>query len=314
MKQQQFEAQHAALWDEIALILDGAGSAPHALPGLYRRLCTTLALAGQRGYSPALTAYLQKMVGDCHRRLYGARAARQGTLLRWLAWDLPRQVRAEWRLMLLAFVAFFGVAIAVGLLIWYEPHRAYSFASPAELDNYRKMYHPAAAKVGRGGDQGDVLMFGFYIWNNVSIGFRTFAGGIFGGIPALLSLGSNGMHAGVIAAWLSRDSATAVRFWSFVVTHSSFEVAGLLLSGVSGMRLGLTLLHPGRLGRRDALQAASVTLFPMILGGAVLTVVAAFFEGFWSASGFSPEVKYTVGAVCWTAVISYFLLAGRSPR
>jgi uncharacterized membrane protein SpoIIM required for sporulation len=314
MKQQQFEARHSALWEEITYILDGAGSAPHTLPALYRRLCQCLALASQRGYSPALTGYLQNLVTACHRRLYGTAAARPATLLRWLGWDLPRQVRAEWRLLLLATLAFFGVALVVGFLIWFEPHRAYSFASPAELEKYRQMYHPTLSKGGRGGDQGDVLMFGFYIWNNVSIGFRTFASGIFGGIPALFSLGSNGMHAGVIAAWLSRDSATALPFWSFVVTHSSFEVAGLLLSGVAGMRLGLTLLRPGRMKRRDALQAASVTVFPVMVGGAVLTVVAAFFEGFWSASSVSADIKFTVGALCWTGVIVYFLLAGRSRR
>lgn len=314
MKQSQFEAEHGALWDEIANLLDGAGRSRDALPSLYRRLCQTLALATQRGYSPALTDYLQKMVTDCHKALYGSTAARPSTLLQWLGVDLPRTVRAEWRLLLLAIAASFGVALTVALLIWLEPHRVYSFADAADLEKYRRMYSPGAAKSGRGGDAGDVMMFGFYIWNNVSICFRTFAAGIFGGIPALLSLGSNGMHMGVIATWLSRDPATAGRFWSFVVTHSSFELTGLVLSGVAGMRLGLTLLHPGRASRRDALQAASTRIFPVIVGAAVLTVLAAFFEGFWSASSVTPQVKYAVGGLCWAAVIAYFLFAGRGRK
>lgn len=313
MKQQQFEAEHAPLWERIAAILDGGGQR-EALPELYRRLCQCLALAVQRGYAPALTDYLQKMVGDCHKRLYGASPARPALLLRWLSWDLPRRVRAEWRLMLLACTAFFGVALVVGLLVWDEPYRAYSFSDAAQLEQYSSMYQPGKNK-GRGGDSGDVMMFGFYIWNNVSIDFRTFAGGIFGGVPALLSLGANGLHTGVIAAWLSRDPETATMFWSFVITHSSFEVAGLLLSGVAGMRLGLSLIHPGRLRRRDSLQAASVAIFPVIVGAALLTVLAAFFEGFWSAStAVTPQAKYIVGGICWTLVAAYFLFAGRAPR
>jgi uncharacterized membrane protein SpoIIM required for sporulation len=170
--------------------------------------------------------------------------------------------------------------------------------------------------MGRGGSEGDVMMFGVYIWNNVSIGFRTFAGGIFGGLPALFSLAFNGIHLGIAGSWLSRDSATVTNFWSFVVTHSSFEITGLVLSGMAGMRLGLALLAPGRLTRRHALLAASHAMFPVIVGAALLTVLAAFVEAFWSAStSVPPAVKYAVGAACWSAVAAFFALAGRtSPK
>ena len=314
MKQKQFEAEHAALWWEIEAILGGAGADPRALPALYRRLCQCLALTLQRGYSPILADYLQKMVGDCHRRLYGAAIERPLTLLRWLLVDFPCQVRAEWRLLLLAFFAFFGVALGVGLLVWHQPHWAYSFASAEQLDSYRRMYQPSAIGAGRG-SEGDLLMFGHYIWNNVSICFRSFAGGVFGGIPALLSIGLNGMHGGVIAAWLSKDPATSERFWSFVVTHTSFEITGLLLCGVAGMRLGLSLIHPGRQRRADALHGASVAMFPVLVGGAIMTGLAAFVEAFWSAAPAIPaSAKYAVGGLCWAMVIAFFVFAGRGRR
>lgn len=312
MKQHQFEADNAALWQEIAAILDGTQADRRALPTLYRRLCQCLALSRQRGYSPAVADYLQKMVGDCHRLLYGTVVQRPNTLLRWMAVDFPCRVRAEWRLLLVACVAVFGVALGVGLLVWFDPQMAYSFASAEDLAKYRKMYQPGMTKVGRGGSEGDVQMFGFYIWNNVSIDFRTFAAGVFGGIPALLSMAFNGMHMGVIAAWLSKDPATSETFWSFVITHASFEFAGLVLSGVAGMKLGLALIHPGRRSRGHALQVASEQMFPVLVGAALLTFLAAFFEAFWSASPSIPvNVKYAVGALCWALVIGFFVFAGR---
>jgi uncharacterized membrane protein SpoIIM required for sporulation len=281
---------------------------------LYRRLCQSLALANQRGYSPLLIEHLQRMVGDCHKRLYGVAVERPLTLRRWLLHDLPQLVRAEWRLMLFAIVAFWGVALAVGLLVWIKTYWAYSFKSSQELDSYRRMYQPGQAHVGRNGG-GDILMFGFYIWNNVSICFRTFAGGIFGGIPAIFSIVFNGIHGGIIASWLSKDPATSSTFWPFVITHSSFEITGLLLSGVAGMRLGLALIHPGRLSRRHALLVTSRRMFPVIVGAALLTVLAAFFEAFWSASTAVPvQLKYGVGAVCWLLVIGFFAFAGRAER
>lgn len=314
MKQHQFEEQHSALWAEVERILGGKSNEIEHLPQQYRRLCQSLALCIQRGYSPALTDYLQKLVADCHRRLYGTAVERPMTLHYWMGQEFPRLVRAEWRLLLLSFLAFWGIGLLVGLLVWYKPQWAYSFSTAAQLDEFHKMYQPGGFNKGRG-SEGDVVMFGFYIWNNVSICFRTFAGGIFGGVPALLSIMFNGMHGGVIASWLSKDPVTRQTFWSFVVTHSSFEITGLMLSGLAGMRLGLSLIHPGRLSRRHALFAASQRIFPVILGAAIMTFLAAFFEAFWSANpNISANVKYAVGAVCWTLVISFFAFAGRSGR
>jgi uncharacterized membrane protein SpoIIM required for sporulation len=311
MKQSQFSAQNADLWAEVNAILDGSQADQRALPVLYRRLCQCLALSRQRGYSPALADYLQKMVADCHRRLYGNVVERPTTLVRWMTVDFPCRVRAEWRLLLAACLIFFGIALGVGLLVWFQPHWAYSFSSPSKLAEYRSMYQAHSIGAGRG-SQGDFQMFGHYIWNNVSICFRTFASGLFGGIPALLSIGLNGMHMGVIAAWLSKDPATSINFWSFVVTHSSFEVTGLLLSGMAGMRMGLALIHPGRLGRGQSLHVASQQMFPVIVGAALLTFLAAFVEGFWSAEpSIAPNVKFAVGAVCWSAVVLFFVFCGR---
>ena len=311
MKQKQFEHQHAQLWSDIEAVLQGKSRETEAFPSLYRRLCQSLALSLQRGYSPALTDYLQKLALDCHSRLYGQAVERPATLRYWLTREMPRRVREEWRLLLVAALAFWGIALAVGVLVWYEPHWAYSFMPPPQLQDVQKMYQPDRFQNGRG-DEGDMMMFGFYVWNNVSIGFRTFAGGLFGGIPALLSLAFNGMHLGTVASWLSMDPSTRGTFWPFVITHSSFEIAGLILSGVAGMRLGLALIHPGRLGRRHALMAASRRMFPVIVGAALLTVLAAFFEGFWSASASIPNsVKYAVGSLCWAIVIAFFAFAGR---
>lgn len=314
MKQKQFEAHYAALWSEIESLLNSSRAEAVALPALYRRLCHSLALSTQRGYSPALTDYLQRLVLDCHQRLYGTPLARPLVLRRMLLSELPQRVREEWRLLLLALIAFWGVGLACGLLVWLSPSWAYSIMDASELHKIRSMYAGASLQQGRGGSDGDFMMFGFYIWNNVSICFRTFAGGIFGGVPALISLLFNGMHIGVIGSVLSADAATRHNFWSFVITHSSVEISGLLLSGVAGMRLGLAILHPGRLSRRHALYAASQRMFPVLVGAAMLTLLAAFIEAFWSASAVPQAVRYAVGAVCWLLVIAFFAFAGRTPR
>jgi hypothetical protein len=50
---------------------------------------------------------------------------------------------------------------------------------------------------------------------------------------------------------------------------------------------------------------------PLIYGAALLTVLAAIVEGFWSAEPLPPAVKYTFGICGWVACITYLSLAGR---
>ncbi len=313
MKQNLFEQQHAALWAEIeALLAPKPQGDRKDLPKLYRALCQTLSLARQRGYSPSLTDRLHALALATHRQLYGVAIERPAVLREWLNRDFPRLVREEWRLFLLASLVLWGTGLAVGLLVWFYPEWAYSWVSPQELAKYKRMYSQAAARLGREGSGSDLMMFGFYIWNNVSIGFRTFAGGVLGGIPALLSLAFNGLHSGVIASWLSRDPVTREAFWSFVITHSAFEITGLILSSVAGMRLGLSLINPGQYTRQHALRRSAQRMLPMVVGAALLTTIAAFFEAFWSAMpGLDPAIKYAVGGTAWVLVLAYFTLAGR---
>jgi uncharacterized membrane protein SpoIIM required for sporulation len=280
---------------------------------MYRQLCQTQALARQRGYSPLLTAQLDARVRAMHRRFYAGQSGQGLALRRLLLTDFPRCVREEWRVLLVVCLVFLLSAVTVGLLIALDPTRAYHFAAPEDLARFREMYDPARARFGRGGADADVMMFGHYIWNNVSIGFRTFAVGLFGGVPALVVVLMNGIHLGVVAGWLSTDAGTARMLWSFVITHASLEITGLLLMAVAGVRLGLTLLRPGRDTRRVALATAATRRFPMIAGASIMIFLAAFIEAFWSANAWVPDWgKLGVGAVAWVAVIVFFWRAGRS--
>ncbi|MEK7394921.1 MAG: stage II sporulation protein M [Fibrobacterota bacterium] len=314
MRQRLFESRHAKLWQEAEEFVQGLGIGDaRRLPRLHRAICHSLSVARQRGYSPSLCDRLHGLSAATHRALYGTRPEQPAVFRQWVAQGFPRLVRAEWRVVLLAMVAFWGTALALGILVWFHPDQAAAWIDPSQIDSMKQMYSPDKIRLGRGGSDGDLAMFGFYIWNNVSICFRTFAGGILGGIPALLSLAMNGVNLGVAGSVLSQDPATRITFWSFVVTHSSFEITGLVLAGASGLKLGHSLLSPGRLTRVRSLAHTGRQILPLLVGAAVLTFVAAFFEGFWSAQpSIAPSAKFLVGGLCWTLVATYLLFGGRS--
>jgi uncharacterized membrane protein SpoIIM required for sporulation len=78
------------------------------------------------------------------------------------------------------------------------------------------------------------------------------------------------------------------------------------------LRLGHSLIAPGRNTRIQSLiQAARETMI-IVYGFAVMFFIAAAIEAFWSSARWLPNaVKYGVAAACWIAVIAYLTLQGR---
>jgi uncharacterized membrane protein SpoIIM required for sporulation len=157
------------------------------------------------------------------------------------------------------------------------------------------------------------MMFGHYIRNNVSIDFRIFAGGMVAGLGTIFFLIYNGLGIGAAAGYVTY-ACDPKSFWTFVAGHSSFELLGMTVAGVAGMRLGLAVLKPGNLSRGKAIGAAAKKALPLILGAGGMTVIAAFIEGFWSAQPLPAGLKYGVGIFFWVLHAAYFLGLGRGAR
>jgi uncharacterized membrane protein SpoIIM required for sporulation len=174
------------------------------------------------------------------------------------------------------------------------------------------MYSTHAESIGRQrGAETDVAMFGFYIFNNVSVAFRCFASGLAAGIGSLFYLAYNGILLGVVAGYLT-ERGMAATFFSFVVTHSAFELTAIVLSGAAGLSIGHSLLAPGRQTRTQSLVAAARESIVVVYGCVGMLIIAAAFEAFWSSAKWIPElVKYSVAAVCWSGVFIYLTWQGR---
>jgi uncharacterized membrane protein SpoIIM required for sporulation len=163
-------------------------------------------------------------------------------------------------------------------------------------------------------DATNVQMFGFYIWNNIQIGFQTFATGIAFAIGPVIFLLFNGLTIGAVAGHLTQ-AGYGGPFWSFVPGHSPFELTAIVISGAAGLKLGGALIAPGLRPRREALVTAGKPAVRLMFGSAMMFAVAALIEAFWSPLNLeNPWPKYLVGIVLWIVVLAYLTLAGRGAR
>ncbi len=316
MRQHEFINAHGKFWKHLEDLLDnkradGISAVDRKnLPADYRKLCHHLALAKLRNYSPALQERLNQLALKNHQIFYEANSRIASRVGRFFAVDFPCCVRRNKYYVLLAAVLFFGPLLALLFGVINDPSLAYTVMDASQAEDLKQMYSESAEDKARTPLQ-DVQMFGYYIWNNVSIALRTFSSGLLLGVGAIFTLVFNGLIIGTAAGILTSAGYTE-NFWSFVAGHGSFELTAIVLAGASGMKLGFALLIPGRLSRAQALKDAGKDLIPMIYGFALMLVIAAAIEAFWSPSAFIPvQVKYWTGGILWVLVLAYFVFAGR---
>lgn len=320
----QFEQLHQAEWAELEAALDrllrGKRRSSLDLPApqgeriasLYRRSCEHLALARSRSYPAHLLDRLERITSDAHQLIYQRREFGFRRLLRLVAVDFPRAVRAHAGYVWLATLVFALPLIVSGLLVYAKPDLILSVASVEQAASYEEMYSTHAESIGRTRTADtDWAMFGFYIRNNIGIAFQCFAGGLFAGLGTLFFLAYNGIAIGSVAGYLS-ERGLYVTFFPFVATHSAFELTAIVLSGAAGLRIGQALIAPGRMSRRQALVHASRGAAVILYGVVVMLLIAATIEAFWSSAQWLPPiVKFAVAGCSWVAMLCYLTLQGR---
>ena len=324
MKQQAFETRYAERWDAFEQWLKQAGGQrrkaeagesaidPMQVPARYRELCQHLALARDRQYSADLIERLSGLALAGHQVLYAARSRGMERIWHFLRSGFPRAVRRDLRFVALAALLFFGPLLVLTLVIPKYPDFAYVVLPVKVLDDVQEMYDEAATTVGRKREADtDVAMFGFYIFNNVRIGFQTFAGGLVFGLGTIFYLLYNGVFIGAITGHIIH-SGLATQFFSFTSGHSALELGAICLSGAAGLKLGYALVAPGLLRRSAALRKAAAEAVPLVAGLAGMLLLAAAVEAFWSPRTFLPPVvKYAIGVLLWVLLLLYFGFAGR---
>lgn len=316
MKQLDFEGQYSAFWNDIELTLDKLGvdgsEKLKRFPADYRRLCQHLAMAKSRRYSTGLSNRLNGLVQRGYEALYGQQIRNHGILMEYFRYGFPAALRSNAAYLWISAAVFVLPYLAMMIACLFNDQMIYSVMDAGSVRGMEAMYEPGADKFGRERQSdSDIMMFGFYIYNNIGIAFRCFAVGLFAGIGSLFMLAYNGLVIGGVSGHLTALSYTET-FYPFVIGHGSFELTAIVFSGAAGLKLGFALLSPGPHSRVKALQAAASDAVKIMYGVFVMLLIAAFIEAFWSSSSLLPVwLKYAVGAFLWLIVYYYCFFSSR---
>ncbi len=317
MRQQEFENLYQEKWlafAEQCELLEKRKTLDSKIDfsANYREVCHNLALAQQRGFSPGLVGRLEKLSARGHQLLYKNRRSLLGRIVRFISAGFPRLIRKNSSLFWLATSICYLPALIVFLIVWADPDMAYSILGSETTAQLEGNFNPGNERITTNRDiDSDFYMFGYYLWNNITVDLRTFAGGILAGIGSLFILLLNAVMLGGASGHML-NMGYEDTFFTFVIAHGAPELTGMVISAMAGLKIGWGLIAPGNYSRKNALFIRSKEGIRLLFGAIFLTAIAAPIEAFWSSIGtIAPSVKYTVGAISWLLVAAYLMFAGR---
>ncbi len=308
MKQSQFVKLNQSRWQNFEDLCssDNKQALPANFGQLYRQICNDLAIARSRHYSPSLIDKLNVFVATGQKHLYQGEKASMTSLYSLFKQNFMASLYLNRYYLWIALLAFYGLALVVYLWVLISPDAVYHFLDVQSLNQIEQMYDPAGKvqQDERGADS-NVLMFGVYIYNNIGIAFQMFGGGALFGFGALLPLLFNSFYFGAVSAHIVHLGYQET-FFSFVITHGSFELTAIAVAGAAGCKIGFNLLNPGQYSRGFAVKQAGKAVLPLIVGAFIMLMLAAVIEAFWSPLDIPNIFKYVVGTLCWLYVIRIF--------
>lgn len=301
---------------------------------LMRELANDLATIRSRDWGQSLVDYLNGLLARGHNAFYSAPPGRLNQVTQFLAVGFPRLLRANIGYFLVAAALFFLPGAIAWTVIQNDPSLATRILPPQAMEQFDQMYGPTdKADPDSDGDDTEetstsewsddedddsnqfgeerAAMAGFYVQHNVGIALQCFARGVLLGIGTIYTLLYNGIVIGAVGGYVLSLGHTE-KFVSFIISHGSFELTAIAIAGGAGLMLGDALLHPGNRTRGEALLERSTQAVQIAAGAAVMLMIAALIEAFWSPAPIPAIYKYIVGTLLWLVVYAYLFLAGRN--
>jgi uncharacterized membrane protein SpoIIM required for sporulation len=290
-----FVRAHRGEWERLEQLVARAGS-PRSLSGadvdelvsLYQRVATHLSVVQSATPDPLVVARLSSLVAKARTAVTGSRQTAWRDAAAFVRVDFPAVLyRTRWWWSGVA-VAFVLVAFAWGAYVANDPTVQASLVSADEAQqlvnhDFGDYYHQAAPQ--------DFAAKVFT--NNALIAAASVASG-FLVLPVLVMLWSNAANVGIVGGLMAANGATG-KFFGLILPHGMLELTAVFVAAGLGLKLGWTIVDPGRRSRAEALAQEGRALVIGAVGLALMLLVSGLIEGFVTPSPLPTWARIAIG-------------------
>ncbi|MCW2622653.1 MAG: protein of unknown function transrane, partial [Frankiales bacterium] len=245
---------HSPQWRRLEDLV-GRASRPGRLSGgevdelvdLYQRTATHLSVVQTAGPDAQLVSHLSSLVARARGTIAGSRKASVKDVATYLKVDFPALLyRTRWW-WIGTTVAFLAIAVTMGVWVWHSPEAYAAAGDPGQIrdlveNDFEAYYseHPAQD-------------FAFKVWtNNAFIAAIAVASGVLLGLPVPYILFQNAVNVGITGGVMAVNHRTGL-FFGLILPHGLLELTAVFVACGLGLKLGWTVVDPGRRTRTAAL-------------------------------------------------------------
>jgi uncharacterized membrane protein SpoIIM required for sporulation len=302
-------AAHRSEWDRLEQLL---GRGPRSLSGaevdelvaLYRRTATHLSVVQSASPDPVLVGRLSSLVARARTVVAGTRQPLWRDAARFLRVDFPAVLyRTRWW-WAATTVAFLLVAFAWGAYV--ATHPAVEAALIDQHDVKQLVDHDFADYY----KQAPAQDFAFKVWtNNAFIAAGEVATGILL-LPVLWMLYSNALNVGIVGGIMAAHDRSGL-FFGLILPHGLLELTTVFVAGGLGLKLGWTVIDPGRRPRAQALAEEGRALLIGAAGLGLMLLVSGVIEAFVTPSPLPTWARIGIGVAAELGFLWVVFVLGR---
>jgi Uncharacterized membrane protein len=260
--------------------------------------------------------YLGRLVAGAHNLLYRDRRAGFRDVLRFIAIDVPTEVRRSVVPIAIAAAFLFIPAIVAYTAVVRDPAVASVFIPTQMLDRAEEGVQRARNEEGYIPDPEVFrpVLASQIIANNVQVTFGVFAFGVTAGIGTLLLLLLNGVSlGGVLGLYQSKHILPLLL--AFIAPHGVLELSAVCIAGGAGLLIAAALVLPGARSRRRALAENGRRSMHLLAASTLFLIVAGSLEGLVSPIPYWPlSLKVIVSLTTLVLMIAYLRGGARPVR
>ncbi|PUB17487.1 stage II sporulation protein M [Yoonia sediminilitoris] len=288
------------------------------LTSTYRQTINSLSVAREISLDHALLTYLENLAARAYLVIYAPQASIGSLITKLLVSGIPHAFRRSVPVLTIGFGlmiigALIGFALVSGDSTWF-----YTFV-PGELAGDRG---PGASRAALetslfGQDtlhQNALAAFAAYlISHNTQVAILCFALGVFWTLPTAFLTFYNGTILGAFVAVFA-EKGLGYEVFGWLSIHGVTEISAICVAAAGGAQLGLAMLLPGEMTRKDALRVRGRDATKLLILAAIMLFAAGILEGFLRQLVQSTELRLLIGWGAGALWLCWLLFSGRGAK
>ncbi|MHC6197750.1 stage II sporulation protein M [Elizabethkingia miricola] len=279
MREIAFIKQNKEKWLDIEqVVLGKIKKNPDDLSSLYINLINDLSFSQTYYPKSKTTVYLNYLSSQIFQKIYKTKRIQQNRLKAFFMKEVPLIMYEYRKYFLLAFLVF-AMFTTIGAI---STHYDLDFVKlilgedyvNQTLENIKK--GNAVAIYGSGSNWGSAIGI---IQNNLEVGAKLYAYGIFGGIGTLFALMNNSIMLGTFQYFFQQQGVLGDSMRGIWI-HGAFEISAMVIEATAGFILGASLLFPKTYSRLNSFKIGFRNSFKIFASTIPFTIFAGILEGF----------------------------------